>query len=390
MTAFPQGKLIDFFRFFDPSNQNHIAAINCLQSAIEHSEAALVSDEAAWVQLFRTPVTVPKVVTAKVDNSWNGIIAAGRNAGAKFPELLAAQWALESGFGKHVTGTHNYWGIKGNGGRNPQDTQTLALTTEFVDGVWETKNYWFLNFPSIEASSSYVVNRWYKDFKQFKGINRASTRDEAAHLLVTEGYATDPDYAVKLIELMDQYSEPPAFNDGGDVMLNVPYFSQIDSDTDQGFRMCFSSSCAMALDYICPGVLENHKDDFYLKKVMEYGDTTDPYAQLYALDSFGIDADFKQDLSLEDVKQQINNGVPVPIGILHKGSISNPTGGHWVTVIGYNEDGLIVNDPMGDLDLLNGAYIPDRSGATLTYPYQTLLPRWTVEGDGSGWGIIIN
>ena len=32
-------------------------------------------------------------------NSWEGVSLHAKRVGAKFPELVAAQWALESGFG---------------------------------------------------------------------------------------------------------------------------------------------------------------------------------------------------------------------------------------------------------------------------------------------------
>ena len=96
----------------------------------------------------------------------------------------------------------------------------------------------------------------------------------------------------------------------------------------------------------------------FTERVNEYGDPTDPYAQLYALESFGLDAEFRQDLVLSDVKDQLHKGYPVPIGILHEGPSSGPIGeGHWVTVVGLDEDYLIVNDPNGELDVLNGGYL---------------------------------
>ena len=388
MTMFPTGKLADFFRYYDPSNKQHVAAVLRLQDDLEETDPKLVCDNAAWVKLFRTPLET-QPVPEKVDNTWGGITAAGRNAGAKFPELLAAQWALESGFGKYPAGKWNYWGVKG-GGRKPELHCTRKETTEYINGEWVTTCAWFKNFTSIDDGASYVVNRWYKDYEKYKGINRAATRDEAAYLLVKEGYATDPQYADKLIDLMDQYSQAPAAQDGLNVELKVPYFAQNDSDTDEGFRMCFSSACAMALDYLCPGVLKGHKDDFYLERVNEYGDSTDPYAQLYALESFGLDSEFRQDLVLSDIKDQLHKGYPVPIGILHEGPSSGPIGeGHWVTVVGFDEDYLIVNDPNGELDVLNGGYLNHTNGNHQHYSYQNLLPRWSVEGEGSGWGIIV-
>jgi hypothetical protein len=75
--------------------------------------------------------------------------------------------------------------------------------------------------------------------------------------------------------------------------LSVPWFVQLDSATDQGRRMCFSSSCAMLLAFLKPGVLSGaNGDDQYLARVRQFGDTTDPTAQIQALASYGINARF--------------------------------------------------------------------------------------------------
>jgi uncharacterized protein YcbK (DUF882 family) len=128
------------------------------------------------------------------DNTWDGVLAAARQAGAKFPELVAAQWALESGWGKYASGKHNYFGLKGAG--------SDVATQEFLNGKWVTIRAGFIDFPDLEACVQYLVTRWYKDWKKFQGVNRASTREEAAKELVAQGYATDPAYAEKLIKIM--------------------------------------------------------------------------------------------------------------------------------------------------------------------------------------------
>ena len=158
MTIFPQGKLTDFFRFYDPTNGSHVNAILKLQEDSEETDAILLTDSATWVRLYRTPnAQVEK--TGDIDNSWTGITNAALKAGAKYPELLAAQWALESGFGKYPSGTFNYWGIKG-AGRRPETHSTKKETKEFIDGEWITINAWFRNFSSIEQAAEYVVQRW--------------------------------------------------------------------------------------------------------------------------------------------------------------------------------------------------------------------------------------
>lgn len=129
---------------------------------------------------------------------WRDMEAMGRLAGAKFPALVAAQAALESGWGKTVSGKNNYFGLKGKG--------TLKETSEFVNGKWITIKTEFIDFASPQECVNYLVDRWYKDFKQYKGVNRAADRNEAARALVKEGYATDPTYAEKLIRLMNENS----------------------------------------------------------------------------------------------------------------------------------------------------------------------------------------
>lgn len=129
-------------------------------------------------------------------NTWEGVTAAATAAGAKYPELLAAQWALESGWGKSTSGRHNYFGLKGDG--------TDQATTEYVDGKPVTITAEFQDFPDLEACVSYLVTRWYRDWDAYKGVNNAADREQAAKELVKQGYATDPSYAVKLIKLMKE------------------------------------------------------------------------------------------------------------------------------------------------------------------------------------------
>lgn len=133
-----------------------------------------------------------------VANSWEGVSLHAKRMGAKFPELVAAQWALESSFGKSVSGKHNYFGLKGIG--------SSRETKEFYDGEWVTIKTGFIDFPSLAACIEYLVVHWYKDWQAFKGINRAENRYAAARMLKDQAYATDPDYPAKLSRLMKQYS----------------------------------------------------------------------------------------------------------------------------------------------------------------------------------------
>jgi GH24 family phage-related lysozyme (muramidase) len=172
--------------------------------------------------------------------------------------------------------------------------------------------------------------------------------------------------------------------------LQVPWYGQLDSDDrSQAARMCFSSSCAMLLQYLKPHTLQGaNGDDQYLKRVQQYGDTTDPAAQIQALSSYGIRATFTKAAGWSTLEQQIDAGIPVPCGFLHRGPVSAPSGGgHWLIVVGYDRDHLIVHDPFGEADLVNGATLGGVARFA-RYSRANFGPRWMVEGSNTGWAVI--
>lgn len=174
-----------------------------------------------------------------------------------------------------------------------------------------------------------------------------------------------------------------------DIILNVPYYSQRDNQKDP-MRTCFSSSCAMLLKTLKPNSIKS--DDQYINTVFKHGDTTSPSSQIAALAEYGVSASFKQNGSWDELENLLKRGIPVPIGILHKGPVTNPSGGgHWLTVIGItaNKEAIYVNDPFGDLDLIGGTYV-STNGAKLKYSQRNLGPRWLVESPTSGWYIKAN
>ena len=166
-----------------------------LAALTAHDESLTTEQRQAFTDMWRAEVSPAAGLT--FENSWAGVMAAGKHAGAKFPALVAAQWAMESGWGKHTSGKHNYFGLKGSG--------SSAKTQEFIGGKWVQINASFIDFPDLLTCVQYLVERWYLDYKGYKGCNHAPTRDEAARWLVRDGYATDPTYADKLIKLMGEH-----------------------------------------------------------------------------------------------------------------------------------------------------------------------------------------
>jgi hypothetical protein len=169
-------------------------------------------------------------------------------------------------------------------------------------------------------------------------------------------------------------------------LLNVPYYPQTDNYV-QPDRTCNSSACAMCLEFLKPGTLIGAKgDDAYLKKVIAVGDTTDHAVQTKVLSSYGIKSDFRYNLSFADLDRELSAGRPVVIGILHRGSLSAPTGGHMLVVIGKTPTGdYVVNDPYGSLN--DGYSGPVANGKGAVYKKSDLSRRWCPKGN-DGWGRI--
>lgn len=167
--------------------------------------------------------------------------------------------------------------------------------------------------------------------------------------------------------------------------LAVQYMSQRDNYRDAN-RTCFSSSCAMLLKFLKPSSIKT--DDDYIKTVFTFGDTTEGSTQVATLKHFGLPATFVTNGNRDLVKKQIEAGKPVPVGFLHHGTPSQPTGGgHWLCIIGYDDTGYWVNDPWGECDLLTGTY-PSTDGAKKHYSYKNFEPRWMVDGPNTGWCIV--
>jgi hypothetical protein len=144
----------------------------------------------------------------------------------------------------------------------------------------------------------------------------------------------------------------------------------------------------MCLEYLKPGTLKGAKgDDAYVQKVFAIGDSTDHTVQTKVLESYGVKSYFSYNLSFADIDKSLSAGKPVVIGILHRGSLSAPSGGHMVVVIGKKGNDYVVNDPYGSLNDGYTGSVTNGKGAV--YKKSDLTYRWLENGkDKTGWGRI--
>jgi len=140
------------------------------------------------------------------EEKWAKVKGMAEKAGAKYPNLVAAQFALESDWGRATGAKNNYFGIKALA----SELSTNSGTWEVYNGKRVNTSANFKQFETPYAAIEHLVTQWYKDYKGYKGVNNAASAMDAAVMLKTENYATDPIYPQKLQSLLKTYSNVPA------------------------------------------------------------------------------------------------------------------------------------------------------------------------------------
>lgn len=124
------------------------------------------------------------------------------------PKLLVAQSALETGWGKHLirdgdqVSANNLFGIKAQGNQ----PKVEALTTEYVDNQPVREVAGFKSYASMLES---FLD--YASLLQTKRYEKALANAEDPKAFLTElqnaGYATDPEYANKVLAIYQHHLE---------------------------------------------------------------------------------------------------------------------------------------------------------------------------------------
>ncbi|MCC5881517.1 MAG: flagellar assembly peptidoglycan hydrolase FlgJ [Halomonas sp.] len=131
--------------------------------------------------------------------------AASRKTGVP-AELILAQAALETGWGRHEIATanggnsYNLFGIKA--GSSWQGRTTDITTHEYINGQRTRVVDTFRVYGSFEeAFTDYA--RLIGNNPRYAAVTTAGSAEQAARALQAGGYATDPAYADKLIAVMN-------------------------------------------------------------------------------------------------------------------------------------------------------------------------------------------
>lgn len=138
-------------------------------------------------------------LTGSNDEKFKKVMQAAANAGDPHPAVVAAQWAVESGWGAKESGRNNFFGIKAK----PGQPGTVRRTREVLNGRTVYINDRFADYNSLEEGIAARV-AFTKQNKRYtnSGYFSARTPYEAAQALQRGGYATDPNYANSLAAII--------------------------------------------------------------------------------------------------------------------------------------------------------------------------------------------
>ena len=123
-----------------------------------------------------------------------------------YASITIAQAILESNWGtsKLSTQYHNLFGIKGTGANSQ-----VMTTKEYINGKWIVTKGRFRVYDSwddsIKDHTKLMLNGTDMNKQNYDRVVNATNYQAAAKGLQDSGYATDPDYAQKLISVIQTY-----------------------------------------------------------------------------------------------------------------------------------------------------------------------------------------
>jgi len=127
-------------------------------------------------------------------------------------QVLLAQSALETGWGKHVMkdnagqSSHNMFGIKASHGW--QGKTVSVQTVEYEQGVAQKRQATFRAYDSYEDSFNDYVQFLKQNPRYAETLSKVDSNEAFVKGLQKAGYATDPAYANKIMSILgrDQLS----------------------------------------------------------------------------------------------------------------------------------------------------------------------------------------
>ncbi|AWB67949.1 flagellar assembly peptidoglycan hydrolase FlgJ [Saccharobesus litoralis] len=192
----------------DEKNQDPLAVLRIHSEQLQNSVLKVAEEKSKQLSQFQQPIEQDEQFKDKQDFVSKLLPIAEKVASSIGlpPIAMVAQAALETGWGqkmiKTVSGDNafNFFGIKADS--RWQGDSAVRNTMEFKHGQMVTEKAKFRAYDSIEQGLSDYVS-FIKDQPRYQGALK-STNDPQQYFteLQKAGYATDPNYAKKILSVL--------------------------------------------------------------------------------------------------------------------------------------------------------------------------------------------
>lgn len=181
------------------SNVSSQAASNNSSSSINNTSVAQASSILNNTNILGNQLTYDNFIS-----TISPIAQQIANSNNLYPSLMVAQAALESGYGQSnlTQQSNNLFGIKSTNGQGYNTT-----TGEYGSNGYYVTNSTFASYPtlmdSLQGYATFLIQN-----SRYANVFRSQATDgiQAAKNIQADGYATDPAYATKLINVINQYN----------------------------------------------------------------------------------------------------------------------------------------------------------------------------------------
>lgn len=196
-----------------PEPASDLDKTNILETVNLHLRKGIKETIVEQTDIAKIAVEKPakKAVFTQVNEFVSSLLPLAKEAAQKLmldPKLLIAQAALETGWGKFVmhdeSGTpgFNLFGIKAGKGWGGETIKIDTLEVE--NGAFKKINASFRKYENFKQSFDDYVDFVQQNPRYQKATESTTDAKEYIHQLQKSGYATDPEYANKIMKIFNE------------------------------------------------------------------------------------------------------------------------------------------------------------------------------------------
>jgi flagellar protein FlgJ len=196
----------------DTRSKTTMNKVDASKSWLERATQLFGDVEASSAGVVSSVSNAVKDVVAGFTNKMSTYAQQASNASGLPAHFMIGQAALETGWGKKEikgadgTPSNNLFGIKATG--NWTGKTVSALTTEFVNGEKQQRVEKFRAYDSYADSFKDFANLITNNPRFQNVVNNLDSVTSYANAIAKAGYATDPDYAKKLANVIKKINGP--------------------------------------------------------------------------------------------------------------------------------------------------------------------------------------